>query len=150
MSNLKTEAVVCPSVKKPENDKPLTQTLYRWAALFAAQAAISVAAGAFGAHALGHILDANALSWWHTGSQYLMYHALAGLIVVALSSYLPSCKSILILFFIGNTVFSGSLFVMALTGYTFLGAVTPIGGLCYLAAWSCLAWRLWRLTIPKA
>ncbi len=149
MSNQKTEGIVSSSVKEPINDKPSTQALSKWAALFAIQGAISVAAGAFGAHALSDVLDANALGWWHTGSQYLMYHALAGLIVVALSSYIPSCKSILVLFFVGNTVFSGSLYAMALTGYTFLGAVTPIGGLCYLMAWCCLAWRLWRSTAPK-
>jgi uncharacterized membrane protein YgdD (TMEM256/DUF423 family) len=56
----------------------------------------------------------------------------------------------LALFFIGNMVFSGSLYVMALTGYTLLGAVTPIGGLCYLVAWGCLAWQLWRSTASKA
>jgi uncharacterized membrane protein YgdD (TMEM256/DUF423 family) len=150
MSNEKPEAVVSSSlVKEPINNKPPTKALSKWAAFFAIQAAISVAAGAFGAHALSDVLDANALGWWHTGSQYLMYHSLAGLIVVALSSYVPSCKSILVLFFIGNTVFSGSLYIMALTGYTFLGAVTPIGGLCYLAAWVCLAWRLCRSTAPK-
>lgn len=150
MSNQKPEGIVSSSVKEPINDKPSTQALSKWAALFAIQGAISVAAGAFGAHALSDVLDANALGWWHTGSQYLMYHALAGLIVVALSSYVSSCKSILVLFFVGNTVFSGSLYAMALTGYTFLGAVTPIGGLCYLMAWCCLAWRLWRSTALKA
>jgi uncharacterized membrane protein YgdD (TMEM256/DUF423 family) len=149
MSNEKLEAVVSSSVKEPINNKPPTQALSKWAAFFAIQAAISVAAGAFGAHALNDMLNVKALGWWHTGSQYLMYHSLAGLIVVALSSYIPSCKSILVLFFIGNTVFSGSLYVMALTGYTFLGAVTSIGGLCYLMAWCCLAWRLWRSTAPK-
>lgn len=149
MSNQKPEGIVSSSVKEPINDKPSTQALSKWAALFAIQGAISVAAGAFGAHALSDMLDANALGWWYTGSQYLMYHALAGLIVVALSSYIPSCKSILVLFFVGNTFFSGSLYAMALTGYTFLGAVTPIGGLCYLMAWCCLSWRLWRSTAPK-
>ena len=149
-----SKSTVRSSVNKLESDKsethkPLTRALSKWAAVFAVQAGISVAAGAFGAHALNDILDTNALGWWHTGSQYLMYHALAGLIVVALSSYLPSCKSILALFFIGNILFSGSLYAMALTGYTLLGAVTPIGGLCYLVAWSCLAWRLWRLTTFK-
>jgi uncharacterized membrane protein YgdD (TMEM256/DUF423 family) len=149
MPNQKPDGIVCSSVKEPINDKPSTQPLSKWAAFFAIQGAISVAAGAFGAHALSDVLDANALGWWHTGSQYLMYHALAGLIVVALSSYIPSCKSILVLFFIGNTFFSGSLYVMALTGYTFLGAVTPVGGLCYLMAWCGLAWRLWRSTAAK-
>lgn len=116
----------------------------KWAALFALQAAISVATGAFGAHALTGILDPKALDWWHTASQYLMYHALAGLIVSTLFSYLPSRKNILLLFFIGNTLFAGSLYVMALTGYTLLGAITPLGGLCYLLAWCCLAFRLWQ------
>lgn len=116
----------------------------KWAAFFALQAAFSVAAGAFGAHALVEVLNLKALGWWHTASQYLMYHALAGLIVAALFSYLPSYKSILILFLVGNTLFAGSLYVMALTGYTVLGVITPVGGLCYVFAWCGLAFRLWR------
>jgi uncharacterized membrane protein YgdD (TMEM256/DUF423 family) len=115
-----------------------------WAALFAAQACISVAAGAFGAHALADILDVKALSWWHTASQYLMYHALAGLIVAALFVCLPSFQKILAFFFIGNILFAGSLYVMALTGYTFLGIITPLGGLCYLVAWCSLVLCLCR------
>ena len=115
----------------------------KWAALFALQAAISVAAGAFGAHSLAETLDPKALGWWHTASQYLMYHSLAGLIVATLFSYLPSRKNILMLFFAGNTFFAGSLYIMALTGYTVLGAITPLGGLCYLFAWCGLAFRLW-------
>ncbi|PYF79917.1 uncharacterized membrane protein YgdD (TMEM256/DUF423 family) [Marinomonas alcarazii] len=126
---------------------PITQkTLSKWAALFAIQAALSVAAGAFGAHALTAILDAKALGWWHTASQYLMYHALAGLLVVALSSLVSSCKRILILLSLGNLFFAGSLYTMALTGYTYLGAITPIGGFCYLLAWCYLALCLWRST----
>ncbi|WP_417528548.1 DUF423 domain-containing protein [Marinomonas shanghaiensis] len=120
-----------------------------WAALFAAQAAISVAAGAFGAHALADLLDMKALSWWQTGSQYLMYHALSGLIVSTLFFSLPSRKSILCLFFVGNILFAGSLYVMALTGYRFLGAITPLGGLCYMLAWCFLVFRLWRLGANK-
>ncbi|GGN33200.1 hypothetical protein UA24_13215 [Marinomonas sp. BSi20414] len=116
-----------------------------WAALFAAQAAIAVAAGAFGAHALEGMLDVKALGWWQTGSQYLMYHALAGLIVSTVLLSLPSRKLILCLFFLGNMLFAGSLYAMALTGYRFLGTVTPLGGLCYLLAWCFLIYRLWRL-----
>ncbi|MGO3738560.1 MAG: DUF423 domain-containing protein [Marinomonas foliarum] len=124
---------------------PITQkALSKWGALFAIQAAISVAAGAFGAHALTAILDAKALGWWHTASQYLMYHALAGLLVVALSSLLSSCKRVLILFSLGNLFFAGSLYIMALTGHTYLGAITPIGGFCYLLAWCLFALSLWR------
>lgn len=116
-----------------------------WAALFAAQAAIAVAAGAFGAHALEGMLDVKALGWWQTGSQYLMYHALSGLIVSTVLLSLPSRKLILCLFFLGNMLFAGSLYAMALTGYRFLGAVTPLGGLCYMLAWCFLIYRLWRL-----
>ena len=119
-------------------------TFSKWAAVFALQGALSVAAGAFGVHALTEILDPKSLGWWHTASQYLMYHALAGLIVAALFSNLPSRKNILILFLVGNTLFAGSLYMMALTGYTFLGAITPLGGLCYLLAWCCLGFRLWQ------
>ncbi|NLQ18087.1 DUF423 domain-containing protein [Marinomonas sp. M1K-6] len=116
----------------------------RWAAVFAAQAFISVAAGAFGAHALVDVLGLNALAWWQTASQYLMYHALGGLIVAALFAYLPASKCILVLFFVGNLLFAGSLYVMALTGYTLLGMMTPLGGLCYLLAWGWLVWQLWQ------
>jgi uncharacterized membrane protein YgdD (TMEM256/DUF423 family) len=132
--------------KQDQAIKVATRLPLKWGAFFAAQAFISVAAGAFGAHALTDMLDSKALGWWHTGSQYLMYHALAGLVVVALSAYLSSSKSILILLFIGNVLFAGSLYVMALTGYTILGAITPLGGLCYLIAWGFLVWRLWRLS----
>ncbi|NVK73352.1 MAG: DUF423 domain-containing protein [Oceanospirillaceae bacterium] len=117
---------------------------YRLGAFLALQAFFSVAAGAFGAHGLTEILDPKSLGWWHTASQYLMYHALGGLVVVALSAYLPSTKSILLFFCVGNLLFAGSLYAMALTGYTLLGAITPLGGLCYLIAWCLLASRLWH------
>lgn len=121
----------------------------KWGAVFAAQAFISVAAGAFGAHALTSILELKALGWWHTASQYLMYHALAGLVVVTLSTYLSSTKNILLLLCIGNILFAGSLYVMALTGYTLLGVVTPLGGLCYLIAWGLLVLNFWRSSHQK-
>ncbi|REG82694.1 DUF423 domain-containing protein [Marinomonas pollencensis] len=116
----------------------------KWAAMAALQGMISVAAGAFGAHALTKILDQNALSWWHTGSQYLMYHALAGLLAAALSSYITSSKKIIVLFSVGNIFFAGSLYIMALTGVRWLGAITPIGGVCYLFAWLFLVKSLWQ------
>ncbi|MEP0074147.1 MAG: DUF423 domain-containing protein [Marinomonas sp.] len=132
-----------PSVEKH------TATIYtKWSAAFAFQAAISVAAGAFGAHALAGALDAKALSWWHTGSQYLMYHALAGLIASSLFYYLPALKTILRFFFVGNILFAGSLYIMSLTDFRILGAVTPLGGTCYLIAWFYLGWSLWRYKKP--
>lgn len=115
----------------------------RWAASFAIQAMLSVAAGAFGAHALTDLVDVKALGWWSTASQYLMYHALAGLMVVALARYVSSMTPILVCFCIGNGLFAGSLYAMTLTGYSFLGAITPLGGLCYLAGWYLFARQLW-------
>ncbi|TYL46840.1 DUF423 domain-containing protein [Marinomonas sp. IMCC 4694] len=115
----------------------------QWAASFAVQAMLSVAAGAFGAHALTGLVDTKALGWWSTASQYLMYHALAGLMVVALAQYVTPIRSILLYFCMGNGLFAGSLYVMALTGYSFLGAITPLGGLCYLVGWCLFAFRLW-------
>ncbi|MCB5161243.1 DUF423 domain-containing protein [Marinomonas algarum] len=118
----------------------------KWGTAFALQAALSVAAGAFGAHGLKAILDTQALEWWQTGSQYLMYHALAGLIAVGLSAFLPRLQWVLVFFSLGNLLFAGSLYTMALTGYTLLGAVTPLGGVCYLSAWCLLALKCWRYT----
>lgn len=136
--------------KKEQSKKASVRLPFKWAAAFAAQAFMSVAAGAFGAHALNDMLDLKALGWWHTASQYLMYHALAGLVVVVLSAYLSSTKNILLLFCIGNVLFAGSLYVMALTGYTMLGAITPFGGLCYLIAWGLLVSHLWRSSRQKS
>jgi uncharacterized membrane protein YgdD (TMEM256/DUF423 family) len=116
----------------------------KWAAVFALQAFIAVAAGAFGAHGLSHLLEPKALAWWHTGSQYLMYHALGGLVTVALSAYITGVTRILVAFVVGNLLFVGSLYTMALTGATWLGMVTPLGGLSYLLAWLLLAWQLWH------
>ena len=116
----------------------------KWASLFALQAFLSVAAGAFGAHALTSIFDPKALAWWQTASQYLMYHALAGLLVCLFYHYIGAVQRILVLFFLGNLLFSGSLYVMAFTKLTWLGMLTPLGGTCYLIAWAWLVWRLWQ------
>ena len=121
----------------------LPQTsLQTWAAGFALQAGLSVAMGAFGAHGLSHRVSPQALGWWQTASDYLMYHSLAGLLVIALTSLLIHPLAILRCFLIGNFLFAGSLYVMTLTGITGLGMITPLGGLAYLVGWLWLAWRL--------
>ena len=98
---------------------------------------LGVALGAFGAHALK--LDGKPLEWWHTGSQYHLVHALAALIAALLGA--PRAGW----FFVGGAiVFAGSLYLMAVTGMTWLGAVTPIGGLCFLTGWGLLAWHASR------
>lgn len=121
---------------------------FSWASLSALQAGISVAAGAFGAHALTSLLDERELGWWHTGSQYLMYHALASLLVCSFFAYLPFYKGILRFFFLGNLFFAGSLYCMTLTGYLWLGAVTPVGGVCYLLGWLVLSVSFWKSRCP--
>lgn len=116
-------------------------------ALGALSAFISVAAGAFGAHALKSRLPPDLLAVYHTGAQYQMYHAL-GLILVGLllsqragSAALSAAGG---LFIAGTLLFSGSLYALALTGVRLLGVVTPLGGLCFLAGWVAVALGAWR------
>ncbi len=114
--------------------------------LFLALAAISgffaVALGAFGAHALKQRLSAEMLAVYETAVQYHFYHTLA-LAAVALLAIYGVQGSLLKasgwLFIVGIVLFSGSLYAMALSGVKILGAITPLGGLCFLAAWLCLA-----------
>ncbi len=115
-----------------------------WTVLGAANALMSVAMGAFGAHGLRARLSERMLQNWETAARYQMYHAL-GLIAVAwLSSQKgsvadPAGWSMLA----GVALFSGSLYVMALTGVTKLGAVTPVGGVCLLVGWALFARAAW-------
>ena len=109
-------------------------------AIGSASAFLAVAGGAFGAHALRRRLDESLLAAFETGVRYQMYHALALLAVawvmdrwggglVAASGWL---------FVAGTVVFSGSLYLLALTGQRMFGAVTPIGGVAFLIGWLVL------------
>jgi uncharacterized membrane protein YgdD (TMEM256/DUF423 family) len=102
---------------------------------------IGVALGAFGAHGLRSRLSADMLSVFETGVRYQMYHALAILIVALAAARLDGwlIRAAGWLFTGGIVLFSGSLYALALSGITVLGAVTPIGGLAFLAGWACLA-----------
>ena len=115
-------------------------------ALGALSAGIAVALGAFGAHALKTRLDANLLAVFETGVRYQLYHAFALLAVAWAWSRWPG--SVLLasgwLFVAGTLLFSGSLYLLSLTGVRWLGAVTPLGGVAWLAAWLGLAWSAWR------
>jgi uncharacterized membrane protein YgdD (TMEM256/DUF423 family) len=110
------------------------------AAAGALLAALGVGLGAFGAHALKASLSPEALGWWQTAVQYQMWHAL-GLILVAV---LPRPRLGLPAALLGGgaAIFSGSLYLMALTDARWLGAVTPLGGGAMIAGWALLAWRL--------
>lgn len=109
--------------------------------LGALSAGISVAAGAFGAHALKARLSADLLAVFETGARYQMFHALA---ILAVALAWPRFAGPLLawagwLFAAGTVLFSGSLYALALTGIRALGAVTPIGGVAFLAGWVALA-----------
>jgi uncharacterized membrane protein YgdD (TMEM256/DUF423 family) len=112
-------------------------------ALFAFAA---VAAGAFGAHALRAHLGADMLAIFETGVRYHLVHALALFAVAWASTQWPGRAPTVSgwLFVAGIVLFSGSLYLLALTGQRSLGAVTPVGGLCLLAGWLALAWSAWR------
>jgi uncharacterized membrane protein YgdD (TMEM256/DUF423 family) len=102
---------------------------------------IAVGAGAFGAHALRARLTPELLGVFETGARYQMYHALALVAAAWVVSRWPESLAAWAgwLFLAGTIVFSGSLYALALTGVRWLGAVTPLGGLCFLAGWLCLA-----------
>lgn len=104
----------------------------------------SVAAGAFGAHALRSRITADLLTVFETAARYQMYHAL-GILLVAVAYGRWGAAPLLWAgwsFVAGTVIFSGSLYVLALTGVRWLGAITPIGGVCFLAGWALLAWGL--------
>lgn len=110
--------------------------------LAAAFAFTAVAAGAFGAHGLKDRLTSASLEIFETGARYQMYHALALLAVAWVGSRWQAAQFTWSgwLFVAGIVIFSGSLYLLALTGVRWLGAVTPIGGIYFLAGWVCLAW----------
>lgn len=108
----------------------------------AAYGFLGVAFGAFGAHALKARLAPEMLAVWKTAVEYQLYHALALLLVGLIATQKPSIAitNSAICFALGVLVFSGSLYVLALSGVRWLGAITPIGGLLFLAGWALLFW----------
>jgi len=106
----------------------------------------AVALGAFGAHGLKGRLSPEMLNAFEVGVRYQMYHALA-LLAVGWASVRWPASSITAagwLFLLGTLIFSGSLYLLSLTGIRWLGAVTPIGGAAFLLGWLLLAWGVWR------
>jgi uncharacterized membrane protein YgdD (TMEM256/DUF423 family) len=119
-----------------------------WLVLGAVNAFLSVAAGAFGAHALKARLPQDLLVIFETGARYHMYHAL-GLVAVGLLGHLrPSAllSGAGWAMLVGIVLFSGSLYALALSGVRGLGAITPLGGLGFLAGWLLFAVAAWRTT----
>ncbi len=107
---------------------------------------LGVAAGAFAAHGLKGRLSTDDLEIWQTAARYHVYHALALLAVAYAATRWPGnlIATAGWLFVAGVVLFSGSLYVLAFSGVKWLGAVTPLGGLCFLAGWGSLAVAAWR------
>lgn len=104
---------------------------------------LAVALGAFAAHALRERLSSELLNTFQTAVQYHMYHALAlfgvGLLLMNYpNATLPRISGYL--FLLGIILFSGSLYILSVSGIRWLGAITPLGGVSLLAAWACLIW----------
>ena len=112
-----------------------------WLAVAAINGLLAVAAGAFGAHAIQGHLDARAMDVFETAARYHMYHALAiGLAALAIKEN-PAGHAATwaaVFFLAGIIIFSGSLYTLSLTGIRWLGAITPIGGLSFMAGWAML------------
>ncbi|MEE2785724.1 MAG: DUF423 domain-containing protein [Myxococcota bacterium] len=108
--------------------------------------ALAVGLGAFGAHGLKNHLSSDALSWWETATNYHFWHGLA-LGLVALAQAHQDNSTVLRwsrrLFIVGLVLFCGSLYIMALTNFRWLGMITPLGGTAFLIGWCCfgLAFR---------
>ncbi|CEJ44842.1 DUF423 domain-containing protein [Umezakia ovalisporum] len=110
---------------------------------------LSVAAGAFASHALRLKVSEQSLEIFDIAARYQMYHALALLLVGLLISRTASPQPILVAsgwsFVLGTTIFSGSLYALSLTGWKYLGAITPLGGVAFLVGWGALAVAGWGL-----
>jgi len=118
-------------------------------ALFLASVAlfIAVAAGAVGAHTLGKQVGPERLAVWQTAVQYHAWHGLALFGVGLLMRTTPAGRGLAIagwLFIAGIALFSGSLYLLAVTEDKTLGFITPVGGLAFLAGWATLGWTVLR------
>lgn len=111
---------------------------------------LAVAIGAFGAHAFKDILVANQKEGvYDLANRYQFYHGLALILIAALFSRTnakpePTLKALGLLMFLGTLLFSGSLYLLALFNITWLGAITPIGGVLLLFAWALLLVQIWQ------
>lgn len=124
----------------------ITMTERSLVILAALSLAVGVAAGAFGAHGLKRTLTADMLQIWQTGVLYHLIHALGMLALAALAARwnTPLLGWAGLLMFVGILFFSGSLYILALTGTKWLGAITPLGGTFFIIAWLLTALAAWR------
>lgn len=109
-------------------------------------ALLGVAGGAFGAHGLRSLLSEHMMNVFETGVRYQVFHALAMLCAGLSLAYAPTryFQYAAWAFFLGIVLFSGSLYVLSVSGVRALGMITPLGGLCFLVGWALLAWGYWK------
>jgi uncharacterized membrane protein YgdD (TMEM256/DUF423 family) len=121
----------------------MSKTIILTASVFLA---LAVAIGAFGAHGLKSHISTDLLQTYKTGVEYHFYHALGLLLVGILAISMPSAylKWSAILLSLGIVLFSGSLYALAITGIKWLGAITPLGGLSFIAGWILLFLGVWK------
>lgn len=121
-----------------------------WARAGAWLMLLGVGAGAFGAHGLRSRLTPEMLSVWETAVRYQIYHALALLALAGVFDRLPpgAVSTSGWCFFSGVLIFSGSLYALSLSGLRWLGAITPVGGLLFLAGWALLIVNAGRAAAP--
>ena len=120
--------------------------MVNWIGIAALNLAIAVALGAFGAHGIKNMVDAQQLEWWHTATLYLFIHALGLLLVGVLIRLNIAAHTTAWLLQIGVIIFAGSLFAMTLGAPRWFGAITPIGGAMMIAGWVWLAVTAFRST----
>ena len=107
---------------------------------------LAILLGAFGAHALKSRISPDDLAIFETGIRYHIYHSIGLILIGILGFYFPHnlidipAK----LFLLGISIFSGSLYLLVLTNTRWLGAITPIGGICYMIGWLLLAFNIYR------
>jgi len=111
-------------------------------------AGLAVATGAFGAHGLQKMVTPERLETWEKASRYQIYHGLALLLLAWAITHWPEQENLLSaggwLFITGVVLFSGSLYLLVLSGITIFGAITPLGGIAFVAGWLCLVVAVWR------
>ena len=122
--------------------------MVNWIGIAAINMAIAVALGAFGAHGLKGIANEQQLAWWHTGTLYLLVHAVGLLLVGILIRLNSATQTTAWLLQIGVIIFAGSLYAMTLGAPRWFGAITPIGGVLMIAGWVWLAVTAFRLGKP--
>lgn len=117
----------------------------KWIGGGAALAMVGVALGAFGAHGLRGRVPVERLDVYQTGVYYHVIHALAILLVVALAGRIgANWPRVAWLFAVGIVVFGGTLYALAITDISWLGAITPLGGICFMGGWTLLSFTVWK------